>query len=509
MPTRKQRRQGRSSSSTESVGSKGRGRPLKRAAELKSSRKDRTKQEQLISKSLAAEAVEAAKAATPKPRILSQMEQFPNEVLHPIFFYCLELNLPRASPHLAERFSDRKIYTALVLLAYYEAESEAGILETEHFETKHFEPAKYRRIVRDERVRLQESIVRCRWFNLDLFETCLPILSRLKMVECWCREERALKAMIRRRSPTRQATLPSLDINLLLPNLADTPATELYFRARMQHYREEIERNDQLQPPGCFDPTIGPCDDNGCLPFIITTTGWSENGFPATRQGRTVLTVRVLPDQLLQGAPWTDSKIRMLLYLRQGLRYEAHDRNLIVSLDAVFSGMANAITEGNGRALLVLLELFVTVLKYPATVRDETSDPIYPSLNVLPMSLFHLACQRAAPTAREPFGIMPLLFRAGVEGIPADDVVMTRWATHVLSSSSSSHEEVRLAQWLLFHMEKRGSTTGTSHLSDGDYVYRQPPNGLPFTNRVGYLRQDCPTDIPWSINPTHERVRFD
>ncbi len=449
---------------------------MKQAKDLMPSRKARTQQAELIHKQLLAN----SDNSKPKKSTMSRLEQLPNEIIHQIFFQCLNINLPRASRELAKSLSKQDIYRALVLLAYYEPQSGLSHHEIQHFEPHHFSPAKYRRIVTDERIRLQSDITRCRWFTFDLFESCMPVLSRLKMVECWCVEEQISETMQRRTPADKKAwPYPGYD----KPKLDDLPAMESHYLATIRSYLPHTASGTAPELPrplmaAAYMPFI-----NGKNTLIVHMT-FGDIVFSPTRP---VITVRVLPNHILQGGPWTDSKVKILQLLRQGLQYGTDSQGLTVSLDASFTGMANAISEGNEKALLVLVELHNLLLKRPARNPDAIKYDTYPPPNVLPLRLFHLACRGtvspATPLARS--NMISLLLRGGVEDISSDDVVMTRWATRVRASKASSEEEVRMARWLLRHMEQQWPATEDRHLLSSYHEYR-PHDGRSFAKEIGY-----------------------
>ncbi|KIW62407.1 hypothetical protein PV04_10585 [Phialophora macrospora] len=493
MPLRKRRRCDRQAGSRSGGSvSTSRGRPMKHASLLRPSRKAQTQQAELMHRQL------HAGAPPPRANTLSTLESLPVEVFEQIFFHCLELNLPRASPYLAGALSRPAIYSALILFAYYESKSVLSQVEPEHFL-----PAAYRRITRDERVRLQDGILRCRWFTLELFESSLPALCRLTMFECWHRERRILETMFEQRLRQTEATIRLPEPACLLPALDDKLGMEGYYKARNSSCSMESqhvgphgtsighETQAALSTGDSLEPFVGPVSKDGYLPFIVTATSRHEDGVPTSNEGRSILAVRAIPVQILRGAPWTDTKIKLLQYFRQGLRYESFERTLFISPEALFDGMASAIAEENENALLVLLELYATVVKNPAPIHkvELHEEAINPPVNILPLRLFHLVCELEASTR-----IMSLLLRSGVESIPYDDKVLTRWAMHI-KAESLSDEEITMARWLLGYMEDIKS-------ANASHVYPDPA-GLTFTNEIGYICLGSPTSSPWAINPTN------
>lgn len=101
---------------------------------------------------------------------LSMFESLPVEVLQKIFFECLEVNLPRASIHIARILSKPSIYTWLIRLAF----SSANESSRHDFFTPDFLPTPLDFFVLSstERSRLQTAILECRWSTLSLFRQC-------------------------------------------------------------------------------------------------------------------------------------------------------------------------------------------------------------------------------------------------------------------------------------------------------------------------------------------------
>ena len=96
------------------------------------------------------------------------IERLPTELLHKIFFQCLEINLPRASIHLASALSNQTIYTWLTRLAFASnnPSSKTGIF------TYPFLPLDYHSLNTTQRAELQTEILKCRWCTTPLFRRC-------------------------------------------------------------------------------------------------------------------------------------------------------------------------------------------------------------------------------------------------------------------------------------------------------------------------------------------------
>ena len=100
----------------------------------------------------------------------SRLEFLPVEILQLIFLYSLEINLPRASPHLGRALSNPLLYTWLIRLAF----SSTNPGSREGFFTPDFlpPPLDFWALSWQQRQHLQTSILACRWCTLPLLRRC-------------------------------------------------------------------------------------------------------------------------------------------------------------------------------------------------------------------------------------------------------------------------------------------------------------------------------------------------
>lgn len=486
-----------------------------------------------------------------KRSTLSTLESLPIELIQHIFFHSFEVNMPRASPYLAQVLSKPSIYTALVLFAYFDDDDQSPV------ETLHFRPAEYRRIALADHVRLQQGILACRWCTLDLLKSCMPVLSRLQMVQAWHREHDAEQSLMIDPGSIPQVTNDVLRPVAALPALDDHVAMEKHFLAKLE-----------TAPTGDLglsvrSGTLGPVGEDKTLPRIMQwRSSVDEQGQPhkTIQEGISVLAARVIPDQALRGSPWTNARITLVQLLRQGMRFLGSEHVVSVSAKALFEGMSGAIRERNETALLVLLELHHAVMRLDA--EDNAGDDVWgrstprgrclvgPFTHPLPLELFHLACgqqereRRQMAEAEPEIGtdtntkeesesrtgkgtsaqlqspiesqfqsqsqsqsqsqargttarILSLLIREGLDSIPPDDGVLTRWAIHTVRAPSPTPFETSLARWLLDHM------SGVYDHGHGLFVNGMPsprmreaihalpsPSPFPersFTDEIGYV----------------------
>ncbi|KAL4919536.1 hypothetical protein BDW62DRAFT_41110 [Aspergillus aurantiobrunneus] len=99
----------------------------------------------------------------------SRLEDLPAEIIQEIFLRCLEINLARASIHLARALSNPVIYTWLVRLAFAKADGEGESFLTRHFLPPH-DVVGY--VEADELKELRTRILECRWCTLPLIRSC-------------------------------------------------------------------------------------------------------------------------------------------------------------------------------------------------------------------------------------------------------------------------------------------------------------------------------------------------
>jgi hypothetical protein len=106
----------------------------------------------------------------PRPRPTCRLESLPIELLEKIFFHSLEINLPRASWHIARILSKPIIYKWLIRVAF----SSPNASSKHDFFTPDFlpPPLNYWAISPAERTHLQTTILDCRWSTLQLIRQC-------------------------------------------------------------------------------------------------------------------------------------------------------------------------------------------------------------------------------------------------------------------------------------------------------------------------------------------------
>lgn len=196
---------------------------------------------------------------------MSLLEKLPTELLERVFLFCIELNLPRASPIIAAKLSSDHIFTQCVIAAFgpwwrqmrnWENSDAWEIKDTRNGEMS---------------PEAQSAILRCRWASLD----------RLRNAEqTWLRQKQ-------RELGTTPPSLPKRYESL----------SQDFFDADYAHF---LTKTPLLE----YDEWIGQRPQESLLTF----------------RDRAV----EIPTSLLK-APWTDEKLKHLFYLyRANAEIETH-----------------------------------------------------------------------------------------------------------------------------------------------------------------------------------------
>ena len=388
------------------------GRPLKRAFELAMKRKRR---EILTAGTTGMQAHESHQ--------LSKLEQLPEEILEQVFLHCLEINLPRSSLIFGHGLAQNRIYRSVLLLAFFNDDD-----REQPVPKNLFEPAPYRVLNIEEKLRLQADLMTCKWFSLDLVKTVMPELSYVAMIHACPLEDK-----------TEDRCITTIQKVILQ---GDDPRT--------------LKHEDQEALARYFMAT----EDGEYLPRIVCAYRGSRyyQSFSIAQYGtdRGIFNVRVIPDRFLDISAWTQEKIEMLRLLRHGWRFVHSDVQLTISVNALFAGLKRAIIESNTTALKVLLELHYAVYVQGTSTDDnfdvgwrrKTQGFRYP----LPIGMYHMATRQGRNSSK----LFRMLFRSDTTSLKKhhNDRIVTKWA--LVESTKGDH----FAQFLLEFMAGFGRFQG-------------------------------------------------
>ncbi|KAL4992831.1 hypothetical protein BDW68DRAFT_184019 [Aspergillus falconensis] len=346
-----------------------------------------------------------AKPPPPKTRRrLSRLESLPVELIEKIFLYSLNVNLPRCSSSISAAVSSERIYRALTLLAFFDAEKTvlpnihqqdqdvgsptdpkaAAIRASETQISRILRPLEYVHLVKEERRSLQASVVSCRWLTIERLVSLLPDFMRLAIWRYWLPRAHSM-------SPDQQDIL-----NLFL--------------ARKTNYLDmeivdgDYRRSISVTPPVYLSiRNVGPDGDSTVE--------------------LTILDVFEIPDKFLSGADegFNEAQTRFLEVLRVagGInRLPSVERinEINFSREAIQQGIHAALVEHNADALTTLLKLD----EFTFRCQNHSVDAVY----ALPPEHFRTAVR----VARDDPSFFQLLLRASAEFVPYDDSEITHWA---------------------------------------------------------------------------------
>lgn len=388
--------------------------------------------------------VAAAAASTStknKHRKASLLECLPVELIEKIFLYCLDINLPWASPTLAATLSSERIYRVLILLSFWDDSSPRTRSQTQTRSddgqsratraaiSRALWPADcYVPLENEERRRLQAAILRCRWCTLDRVRAQLPELMRMTVQKHWFGAGMTM-------DDAQHGTL-------------------MRFLERKEDVRRRTFEGTGTGPDGkTYVLSIDP---------LSVSVHCPETSYRKTHR---VLSVRAFPDRLLRlrGGD-DDNDIAFLEMLRHAYGCNDFeetsldaDDEVSFSRDALQQGIHNALVTNNAHALTTLLKIdeYFTRRRIRAhnnnapgassAIIDSDMLPYYS----LPPSHFRTAVQNAGHDPR----FFQLLLRANAESVPPDDPDITQWAMDLENHPSDPHH-AGLGRWLLDFMTR-------------------------------------------------------
>lgn len=340
--------------------------------------------------------------------------------------------------------SSERIYRALIRLAFFKdgdfPQVSAGLQQ--QIKTARdaiadaLKPADYKTMRLDEadRVRLQATILRCRWCTKKRILMQLPALTQMLVWKQWVGSGIVIS------DPVMQATLDDF---------------------------LSVRGHDTLQtfPTGNIASLEGTGPSgNACSMSIdpllrINLFGWARRRSPF---GPSVMSIRIIPDYLLRGRRTEDGKGRyfaeadvdLLELFRQEYDTYGTGHDVAFSRDALQSGIQTAITTRNMRALRALLKADEFFFR-----RRATHDPPPGCTNqhtgqyyAISDNHFLQAIQLPMPDAMYFF---ILLLRCNAESLPPDSSELTQWAMDLTNYHESGDiDEVvqSFGKWLLDFM---------------------------------------------------------
>lgn len=244
------------------------------------------------------------------------------EILQLIFLHSLEINLPRASPHLGRALSSPMLYTWLIRLAFSSknGSSREGLFTPDFLPP----PVDFWRLSLEQRQHLQTNLLACRWFTLPLLRRC----------------QREYVAHVSRRKcadfvlhPDDRTLLSNLDPHFdNLTNCNQAPAWwrlegDLVFQAQLKDSDERIPRSRT------FDRKVAIWCFFGAVEIRGPTDVYYEADLFRLPSSERIMPGRI-PDKLLR-APWSDDQFEFLQLLSLDFYLDEvehlHERSTIIT----------------------------------------------------------------------------------------------------------------------------------------------------------------------------------
>lgn len=399
-------------------------------------------------------------------RGLSLLETLPAEILEQIFALSLNPNLAVASPFIGGVVSSERIYRAFMMYAFFDDEGLLDMLKTmshinrrglwTHHEDpmynfvaraialdkREFLPIQYAPINLLLRQQLQKSIMSCRWFTYNRFQSILARLFEL----IWGRQHTVYRYINSISSihwiPNSRPWTTGHDVSEQ-EGLHDATTIQVHTqRLDAAWDRSDIGQylsmHDRSQAPflPLRIPILLEAKHFGREQDHMRSFFWNERSYCA---------VIAIPDRLVRW-PISNEKIMILeslLETRTTLERCRHSWKIDLNVRTISYSIRASVVNGNVEALRILLTI----------VRSSCM----PGTDLLRRTLAPDLCHAAVtltPQARQ-YEVLNLLCRLQCDTtipiIPRDDSALTAWAIRRQEGSP----EDRFARQLLAYMEDR------------------------------------------------------
>lgn len=322
--------------------------------------------------------------AAPTKETPSQLERLPVELVEKIFIYSLNADFARASPYLAAAVSSERMYRLLLLAAF----SWDGPVTTGAEKILRYDSTPVVDV--NDRVALQDDLLRCRWCTADRLDRVLPELAKLAVQRFWLDEGGSQP--------------PSLEF------------------------------------PGSFDGSLRgePYTVTMTAESVTIAASGSEPGPGPASTTKSLVNLRALPARVFDSPSLLE-----ILRVSGGLTSQDNEHMRTVAqtvrVSADLQGaIRRAVTTANIPALRTLFKVDEYIARCENVARPVEERLPY----VVPAEFYRLAVRQPLSTAVE---LMFVLLRANAESVP-DDAEITAFAMQCCENNQ------RLGPWLLDFM---------------------------------------------------------
>lgn len=374
----------------------------------------------------------------PKRRALSMLEALPVEIIEQIFFYSLNVNLPRASPVLAAALSSERIYGLLILLAGWDdpPSGNPGSKEMDRI----LAPLDYVKLTLAERTELQEAVFGCNWCTMDRVLEQVPNMMILTIHRHWINagmemdadERAALERFLRREDDT-----------LRVFHGRGEPLRKFTELLGSQH--PELLRISRLPGPHNYELHVTPM----AMVEIRSREMRSIVTFPA-------LNLMSFPEKLVRGRKngFTADDVAFLEMLRMTSHNFTRKGTAIlpstittVNRTALHQGVATAIRTQNYNAMISLLKIDEFCFRFHVSNQGRGVFYTIPSDHFLTVT----RVGRENPHLNQAF--FEALICTSAESLPLDSSEIMTWAlenVRLAQRDPSRYNEIngRFARWL-------------------------------------------------------------
>lgn len=346
----------------------------------------------------------------PSRRALSMLEALPVEIIEQIFLYSLNLNLPRASGVLATALSREHIYKLLIVLAFWD-DPPSEYPGSEAID-RVFGPLEYVSLTLDQRVKLQEQVLRCQWCTMKRVQEQIPTMMILTIHRQWINAGMTME-------PDQQAALERFmarkDDTVRVFHGKGPPLK----RAAQLASHPEMMRLANLPGPHEYEMHITP----NVLIEIRSRTMKTVVSWPA-------LQLQTFPPHLLRGRStgFTEEDVLFLELLRMcSHNYTPVNSPLIpsttttVDRTALNEGVSNAIRNQNLEALVTLLKIDEFIFRYNTS--NQGRAPFY----TIPSDHFINVTKHGRENPGQNVAFFMALIRASAESLPAAAREIAEW----------------------------------------------------------------------------------